>query len=148
LSCCKEVVKCWEVWTSQMGCVLDMKSVCRRAQISQSLSPCDYIIDILVIDRVGGAVSGISDYPVSMSDVQSLRHRVMDQEQKAEILSRHILSSRGDMCGKANGVTSFDKIVKCMGICGTLLFPTRWIWDAEGPKLGFPPPDRSLAGSR
>jgi hypothetical protein len=80
LSCCKEVVKCWEIWTSQMGCVLDMRSVCCRAQVSQSLSPFDYFIDILVIDRVGGAVSGISDYPVSMPDVQSLRHRVMDLE--------------------------------------------------------------------
>ena len=131
-----------------MGCVVDMSSVSRPAGVSQSLSPFDYTIDIFDIDRVGGAVSGISDYPVSMSDVQSLRHRAMDQEQKAEILSRRILPSRGDICGKANGMTSFDKIVKCMGICGTLLFPTRWIWDAEGPKLGFPPPDRSLAGSR
>jgi hypothetical protein len=116
-----------EVRTGQMGCVVDKRSVCCRAQVSQSLSPVDYIIDILVIDRVGGAVSGISDYPVSMSDVQSLRHRAMDLEQKAEILSRRILPSRGDICGKANGVTSFDKIVKCMRICGTLLFPTRWI---------------------
>jgi hypothetical protein len=131
-----------------MGCVVDKRLVCRRALVSQSLSPFDYIIDILVIDRVGGAVSGISDYPVSMSDVQSLRHRVIDQEQKVEILSRRILPSRGDICGKANGVTSIDKIVKCIGICGTLLFPTRWIWDAEGPKLGLPPPHRSLAGSR
>jgi hypothetical protein len=116
-----------EVRTGQMGCVVDKRSVCCRAQVSQSLSPVDYIVDTLVIDRVGGAVSGIFDYPVSMSDVQSLRHRVMDQEQRLKILSRHILSSRGGMCGKANGMTSFDKIVKCMRICGTLLFPTRWI---------------------
>ena len=30
------------------------------AGITQSLSPFNYILDILVIDRVGGAISGIS----------------------------------------------------------------------------------------
>ena len=66
-----------------------------------------------------------------MSNVQSLRHRAIDQEQKASILSRKRFSSHGDMCGEANSVQN-----SCETTCvqsraqervGTLPFPTRWI---------------------
>jgi hypothetical protein len=78
------------------------------------------------IDRVAGAISGTSIiyYPVdTMSSLQSLHHRAIDQEQKSFDTFQWRIPLRGGMLLRPMK----SKILKYAAICRTLIFPTRWI---------------------